>query len=75
MTEVSPALDAVRIGYRPDEPGFRRRETGEVVTRAAVVWFEPDGSAWALTLTPSPERSALSLRKVPPMESHDVVSF
>lgn len=47
--------DAVRIGYRPAEPGFRRRDTGAVVTAAASVWFEPDGSAWALAPIPSPE--------------------
>ncbi|MEE7456828.1 hypothetical protein MPAR168_00510 [Methylorubrum populi] len=47
--------DAVRIGYRPAEPGFRRRDTGVVVTAASAVWFEPDGSAWALAPTPSPE--------------------
>lgn len=39
---------AVRIGYRPSEPGFRRRDTGAVITCADVVWLEADGSAWAL---------------------------
>lgn len=39
---------AVRIGYRVSEPGFRRRDTGAVITHAAVVWLEADGSAWAL---------------------------
>lgn len=38
---------AVRIGYRPSEPGFRRRDTGAVIARADFVWLEADGSAWA----------------------------
>lgn len=50
--------EAVRIGYRPTERGFRRRDTDEVVTAAAAVWFEPDGSAWALAPTASPETRA-----------------
>lgn len=37
----------VRIGYRPSERGFRRRDTNETITRADVVAFEADGSAWA----------------------------
>ena len=47
--------DAIRIGYRPTEPGFRRRDTNEVVTAASRVWFEPDGTAWAANPTPSLE--------------------
>lgn len=47
--------DAIRIGYRPSEPGFRRRDTGEVITAASAVWFEPDGTAWATNPTPSLE--------------------
>lgn len=47
--------DAIRIGYRPSEPGFRRRDKDEVVTSASAVWFEPDGTAWAANPTPSPE--------------------
>lgn len=39
---------AVRIGYCLSEPGFRRRDTGAVISRADVVWLEADGSAWAL---------------------------
>ncbi len=39
---------AVRIGYRLSEPGFRRRDTGAVISRAEAVWLEADGSAWAL---------------------------
>lgn len=46
--EMSRIGDAIRVGYRLAEPGFRRRDTGEIITRAAVVWLEPDGSAWAL---------------------------
>jgi hypothetical protein len=38
---------AVRVGYRPSEPGFRRRDTSEIITSAVVVGFEPDGSCWA----------------------------
>ncbi|MGE8128493.1 hypothetical protein ACQKQD_16080 [Methylobacterium sp. NPDC080182] len=40
--------DLVRIGYRPSEAGFRRRDTNEIITRADVVALEADGSAWAL---------------------------
>lgn len=40
--------DAVRVGHRLSETGFRRRDTGEIITRADVVWFEVGGSAWAL---------------------------
>ena len=47
--------DAIRIGYRPTEPGFRRRDTGAVVTAASRVWFEPDGTAWAANPTPAME--------------------
>lgn len=47
--------DAIRIGYRPSAPGFRRRDTDEVVTAASAVWFEADGSAWALAPTASME--------------------
>jgi len=39
---------AIRVGYRLEEPSFRRRDTGEIITRADAVWLEPDGSAWAL---------------------------
>lgn len=38
---------AVRVGYRPAEPEFRRRDTDQIVTHAVVVAFEPDGSCWA----------------------------
>ncbi|WP_449409742.1 hypothetical protein [Methylobacterium komagatae] len=47
--------DAIRIGYRPAQPGFRRRDTDEIVTAASAVWFEPDGTAWAANPIPSPE--------------------
>ena len=40
--------DLVRIGYRPSAPGFRRRDTDQIITRAELVRFAPDGSAWAL---------------------------
>ncbi|QEE39821.1 MULTISPECIES: hypothetical protein [unclassified Methylobacterium] len=39
---------AIRVGYRPTEAGFRRRDTNEIVTSAVVVGFEPDGSCWAV---------------------------
>ncbi|TGD99745.1 hypothetical protein [Methylobacterium nonmethylotrophicum] len=51
LADAPRAADAVRIGYRPAQPGFRRRDTGAVVTAAATVWFEPDGSAWAASPT------------------------
>lgn len=38
---------AVQIGYRPEQAGFRRRDTGAVVTEAYGCWFEEDGSCWA----------------------------
>jgi hypothetical protein len=40
----SPGADR----YRPSEPGFRRRDTDQIITRADLVRFAPDGSAWAL---------------------------
>ena len=46
--DVPRPADAVRVGYRLTEAGFRRRDTGEIITHADVVWLEPDGSAWAL---------------------------
>ncbi|MCJ2075405.1 hypothetical protein MKK68_06995 [Methylobacterium sp. E-016] len=39
---------AIRVGYRPTEAGFRRRDTAEIVIHAVVVGFEPDGSCWAI---------------------------
>ena len=42
---------AIRVGHRPDEPGFRRRDTGKIVTAAAGVAFEADGSAWGWSLS------------------------
>lgn len=50
--------EAVPIGYNPKEKGFRRRDTGAVVNHADAVWFERDGSAWALAPTASPETRA-----------------
>ena len=47
MAEASRPGDAVRVGYRVTEAGFRRRDTGEIITRAEAVWLEADGSAWA----------------------------
>lgn len=55
LAEGARPADAIRIGYRPSQPGFRRRDTDEIVTRASAVWFEADGTAWALAPTPSPE--------------------
>ncbi|KNY22648.1 hypothetical protein AKJ13_10310 [Methylobacterium sp. ARG-1] len=46
--EAPRPAHAVRVGYRLSEAGFRRRDTGEIITHADVVWLEPDGSAWAL---------------------------
>ena len=37
---------AVRVGYRIDTPGFRRSDTGGIVTAATAAWFEEDGSCW-----------------------------
>lgn len=37
---------AVRVGYRIEVPGFRRRDSGEIVTAATAVFFEEDGSCW-----------------------------
>ncbi|AWV16804.1 MULTISPECIES: hypothetical protein [Methylobacterium] len=55
LADGARPADAVRIGYRPTEQGFRRRDTGAVVTAAAAVWFEPDGTAWAASPIPSME--------------------
>jgi hypothetical protein len=55
LTDGAKPADAIRIGYRPSMPGFRRRDTDEVVTAASAVWFEADGSAWALAPTASME--------------------
>ncbi len=55
LAESARPGDAIRIGYRPAEPGFRRRDTDEIVVAASAVWFEPDGSAWALSPIPSME--------------------
>lgn len=46
--DVPRPADAVRVGYRLTEAGFRRRDTDEIITHAVTVWLEPDGSAWAL---------------------------
>lgn len=54
-TDASRPADAIRIGYRPAQPGFRRRDTDEIVAAASAVWFEADGSAWALAPTASME--------------------
>ncbi|WP_244496253.1 hypothetical protein [Methylobacterium indicum] len=54
-TDVPRPADAVRIGYRPEQPGFRRRDTDEIVVAASAVWFEPDGTAWAANPIPSLE--------------------
>lgn len=37
---------ARRLRYRIEEPGFRVE--GRVVVRAAIAWFEADGTAWAV---------------------------
>ncbi|WP_375462963.1 hypothetical protein [uncultured Methylobacterium sp.] len=47
LADLAMPPDVVRIGYRPTEPGFRRRDTGEVVTAAAAVFFLEDGSCHA----------------------------
>ncbi|WP_311276025.1 hypothetical protein [Methylobacterium sp. WCS2018Hpa-22] len=47
LTDAPRPPSAVRVGYRPSEPGFRRRDTGEIITAAVGVAFEADGSAWA----------------------------
>lgn len=46
--DVPRPVHAIRVGYRLEEPGFRRRDTGHVITRADLVWLCADGSAWAL---------------------------
>ena len=50
LTDAPRPPSAIRIGYRPSEPGFRRRDTGEIVTAAAGVAFKADGSAWGWSL-------------------------
>lgn len=51
LSDAPRPPSAVRVGYRPSEPGFRRRDTGAIVTRAITVGFEPDGSCWATDLS------------------------
>ena len=48
LIEAVPPAGAVLIGYRPEEAGFRRRDTGAVVTTAPAVFFLEDGSCVAL---------------------------
>ncbi|MDO9428188.1 MAG: hypothetical protein Q7T93_15330 [Methylobacterium sp.] len=47
LTDAPRPPSAIRVGYRPAEPGFRRRDTSEIVTHASLVAFEADGSCWA----------------------------
>ncbi|TXN63218.1 hypothetical protein [Methylobacterium sp. WL6] len=45
-TGTRPPPDAVRVRYRPSvEAGFRAPD-GTLITAAAAVWFEADGTAW-----------------------------
>jgi hypothetical protein len=44
VAEVSRTRDASGVRYRIEEAGFRVGD--RVVTKAAAVWFEADGSAW-----------------------------
>ena len=48
LLDALPPAGAVRVGYRIDEPGFRRRDTGEIITAAKAVYFLEDGSCWAV---------------------------
>lgn len=48
LIETAPPLGAVLIVYRSIEAGFRRRDTGALITTAAAVWFLEDGRCVAL---------------------------
>lgn len=48
LVDALPPPGAVRVGYRISEPGFRRRDTGEVILTAIAVYFSEDGSCWAV---------------------------
>ncbi|MCJ2015541.1 hypothetical protein [Methylobacterium sp. J-076] len=48
LLDALPPAGAVPIGYRIDEPGFRRRDTGEIIHAAKAVYFLEDGSCVAV---------------------------
>lgn len=47
LIDAAPPTEAVLIGYCPGLPGFRRRDTGALITIAAAVYFLEDGSCVA----------------------------
>jgi hypothetical protein len=47
LVDALPPAGAVRVGYRIEEPGFRLRDTGEIIHVARFVYFLEDGSCVA----------------------------
>jgi hypothetical protein len=48
LIDALPPPGAVRVGYRIEGPGFRHRDTGEIITTAKAVYFMEDGSCVAV---------------------------
>ncbi|MCJ2088540.1 hypothetical protein MKK88_21535 [Methylobacterium sp. E-005] len=48
LLDALPPVGAIPVGYRISEPGFRRRDTGEIIHAAKAVYFLEDGSCWAV---------------------------
>lgn len=46
LSSAPRSLNAARLRYRVDAPGFRAGEEERLVTSASAAWFEADGSAW-----------------------------
>lgn len=47
-TDALPPPGAIPVGYRIQEPGFRRRDTNEIITTAIAVYFLEDGTCLAV---------------------------
>ncbi len=47
LVGVPRPVGAVRFSYSLDRPGFRLSD-GSILTAAAAVWLEADGTAWCL---------------------------
>lgn len=48
LLDAPPPPGAVPVGYRISEPGFRRRDTNEIIHVARAVYFLEDGSCVAV---------------------------
>lgn len=47
LVDAPPPPGAIPVGYRIEEPGFRRRDTGQVILTASRVYFTEDGLCFA----------------------------